>query len=76
MKLVDAAPQPARLTQLWRSRFYAAKLYASAGLLSQPQQQLELAWNTKAADPAVGAFLVQVQLARGDVARRNTRCLR
>lgn len=68
VQLVDAAPQPARLTQLWRSRFYAAKLYASSGYVVEAQHQLELAWGTGYADPAVGAFLVQVQLARGDTA--------
>jgi hypothetical protein len=64
--IVDAAPQPARLVQLWRSRFHAAKLLASSGHADQAQHQLELAWGTGAADPAVGAFLAQVQLARGD----------
>lgn len=66
--IVDSAPQPARLVQLWRSRFHASKLYASSGHLAEAQHQLELAWGTGHADPAVGAFLVQVQLARGDLA--------
>jgi hypothetical protein len=71
--IVDAAPQSPALTQLWRSRFYAAKLYASSGHVTEAQKQLELAWGTGAADPAVGAFLVQVQLARGDtVGARQT----
>ena len=68
VQIVDAAPQPATLTQLWRSRFYAAKLYAGAGQLPQAQHQLELAWATGSADPAVGAFQVQVRVARGDLA--------
>jgi len=68
VKIVDKAPQSPKLVQLWRSRFYAAKLYASSGHLPQAQQQLELAWGTGTADPAVGAFLVQVQLAHGDTA--------
>lgn len=67
INIVDAAPQSPRLTQIWRDRFYAAKLLASSGHAAEAQDQLELAWGTGSADPAVGAFLVQVQLARGDI---------
>jgi hypothetical protein len=64
--IVDAAPQPSTLTQMWRSRFFAAKLYASSSDLLRAQRQLEKAWATGYADPAVGAFLVEVKVARGD----------
>lgn len=63
---VDAAPQPARLVQLWRSRFIAAKLYMQAGAPLQAQAQLAIAWSSGAADPAVGIFFAHVCLVNGD----------
>jgi hypothetical protein len=66
--VVDAAPQPATLVQLWRSRFVAAKLYVQAGQPAQAQTQLALAWKTGAADPAVGVFLATVYALNHDFA--------
>lgn len=69
VEVVDTAPQPEHLTQLWRSRFIAATLYASAGDLNAAERQLSLAWATKSAEPAVGVFLAQVQISRGATLR-------
>jgi hypothetical protein len=66
--VIDAAPQPAALTQLWRSRFVAAQLYTKSGLLAKAQEQTALAWMTGAADPAVGVYLANLYYAQGDVA--------
>jgi hypothetical protein len=66
VRVIDAANQPPTLVQLWRSRFIAAKLFVQAGDLSRAQDQLRLAWQTHAADPAVGVFLVNVCLANHD----------
>lgn len=72
-QIVEAAPQPESLTQLWRNRFFAAKLYASSGNLVAAERQLTISWATKHADPAVGVFLAEVQIALGDIeqARRT-----
>jgi hypothetical protein len=67
-RVVDSAPQPATLTQLWRSRFVAARLYAAAGALPQAQEQAARAWMSGAADPAVGLFLADLYLHSGDLA--------
>jgi hypothetical protein len=64
--IVDAAPQPAALTQLWRSRFNASQLYAKSGMLAKAQEQSALAWMTGAADPAVGVYLANLYYAMGD----------
>lgn len=66
--VVDAAPQPATLVQIWRSRFIAAKLLVQAGMPKPAEEQLALAWATGAADPAVGAFLATVFAINKDVA--------
>ncbi len=66
--IVDAAPQPATLIQLWRSRFVAARLYAEAGMLAKAKEQTAFAWMTGAADPAVGVFLANLYYATGDAA--------
>lgn len=68
VQTVNAAPQPERLTQLWRSRFVASQLYATGGQLALAQQQAALAWITGAADNAVGVYLTQMYLANGDIA--------
>lgn len=68
VRIVDASKQAKNLVQLWRSRFIAAKLLVQSGQIAHGREQLELAWNTYAADPAVGAFLAEVQLAQQDVA--------
>lgn len=67
VRIADAAPQPPGLTQIWRTRFFAAHLYAGVGDLARARQQLALAWNTGKADPAAGAFLVRVHLSRGEI---------
>ncbi len=67
VRIVDASNQPQTLVQLWRSRFIAAKLLIQARQVLKGREQLELAWNTDAADPAVGAFLAEVQLSQQDV---------
>lgn len=64
--IVNAAPQPEKLTQLWRSRFVASQLYATSGQLALARQQVALAWMTGAADNAVGIYLVQLYIATGD----------
>lgn len=66
--IVDSAPQPATLIQLWRSRFVAARLYAEAGMLAKAKEQTAFAWMTGAADPAVGVFLANLYYATGDAA--------
>lgn len=66
--VVNAAPQPTTLIQLWRSRFVASQLYATSGQLNQAVRQSALAWMTGAADPAVGVYLVRLYLATGDPA--------
>jgi hypothetical protein len=66
--VVDTAPQPGVLTQLWRSRFVAAQLYTKSGLLAQAQTQTAIAWMTGAADPAVGVYLANLYYAQGDAA--------
>jgi protein O-mannosyl-transferase len=64
--IVDAAPQPAGLNQLWRSRFIAAQLYLAAGMLPNAQEQDALAWITGAADPAIGIHLANIYYLEGD----------
>lgn len=64
--VVDAANQPAALTQLWRSRFVASRLYLAAGEPVLAQTQAALAWMTGAADPAVGIFLANLYYINGD----------
>jgi len=66
VSVIEAAPQPGRLVQLWRSRFIAAKLYVQAGRVVPALEQLKLAWATGAADPAVGVFLSTVYLMNHD----------
>ena len=68
VRTVNAAPQPATFTQLWRSRFVASQLYATDGKLALAQQQAALAWMTGAADSAVGVYLVHLYLAQSDIA--------
>ena len=68
ISVVNAAPQSGKLTQVWRSRFVAARLYQSAGLLPQAIQQAALAWMTGAADPAVGVFLANLYYVAGNQA--------
>ena len=68
VSVVDAAPQPATLTQLWRSRFIAAQLYTKSGMLAKAQEQTAFAWMTGAADPAVGVYLANLYYLNGDLA--------
>jgi hypothetical protein len=64
--IVDAAPQPAQLMQLWRTRFMASRLYLDAGKPQIAQGQAALAWTTGAADPAVGVFLANLYYINND----------
>lgn len=64
--IVDGAPQPEHLTQLWRNRFLAATLFASAGNLVAAERQLEIAWSSGGAEPAAGVFLAQIQFSNGN----------
>ncbi len=66
VRMVDTAPQPAMLTQLWHSRFIAATLYEEAGQPLLAQTQAALAWKTGAADPGVGMFLAALYDNNGD----------
>lgn len=68
VEIVDSAPQPADLTQIWRSRFGAATLYASAGMLADAQQQAALAWASGGADLSVGIFLSSLYYHNNDPA--------
>lgn len=56
----DSSGQPDRLTQIWRVRFVAARLFLDAHQLELAQEQAALAWMSGAADPAVGVFLANV----------------
>jgi protein O-mannosyl-transferase len=67
-KIVDAAPQPQSDTALWRIRFTAAILYASGGNLYEAQRQAALAWDTHAADPAIGIELANLMIDNHDFA--------
>lgn len=64
--ILNAAPQPPTLRQIWGSRFDAAELYLRSGQLQEAQQQAELAWATGATDPPVGVFLATVYHLAGD----------
>ena len=66
--IVDAAPQPATLHQIWGSRFDAAELYLRSGHPQQAQHQAALAWMTGAAEPPAGVFLANVYYLNGDPA--------
>lgn len=64
--VVDSAPQPARLTQIWRNRFTASRLYLAAGEVSKATNQAAIAWMSGAADPAVGLYLANLYFQLGD----------
>ena len=66
--IVDAAPQPQSNTSVWRTRFIAATLYLRGGDLHEAQRQAELAWDTNAADPAIGTLLARLQIDNHDFA--------
>ncbi len=65
--VADAAPQPQYLTQIWRSRFVASRLFLAGGDAMEAQRQADLAWRTGVADPAVGLFLSNMYFLNGDV---------
>lgn len=65
-EIVDAAPQPASNTSVWRTRFMAADLYARGGQPDEAQRQAALTWSTGAADPSVGIFLARLQIYNHD----------
>ena len=65
--IVDAAPQPQSNTPVWRTRFIAATLYLRGGNLHEAQRQAALAWDTNAADPAVGTLLARLQIDNHDL---------
>jgi hypothetical protein len=65
-KIVDATPQPQSNTPVWRVRFMAADLYARGGQPDEAQRQAALAWNTGAADPAIGILLANLQIYNHD----------
>jgi predicted Zn-dependent protease len=64
--IVDAAPQPGTLTQLWRSRYIASNLYLAANQPIAAEQQVSLAWKTGVADPAVGMLLANLEYVNGN----------
>jgi len=64
---VNAAPQPPKLIQLWRSRFAAARLYLSAGMSAEGVEQTILTWKAGATDNAIGVFLANLYYVNGDV---------
>lgn len=64
--MVDAAPQPENLTQKWRSRFVAARLFAEEGQFDEAINQAAKAWMSGSADPAVGVYLANLYFAAGD----------
>ena len=66
--IVDAAPQPGALIQLWRSRYIASNLYLAAGQSNKAEQQVSLAWKTGHAEPAVGLLLANLEYINGNVA--------
>ncbi|OOG59669.1 hypothetical protein B0E48_02365 [Rhodanobacter sp. C03] len=66
--IVDAAPQPGALIQLWRSRYIASNLYLNAGQYIKAEQQASLAWETGHADPAIGLLLANLEYVNGNVA--------
>lgn len=66
VELVDQAPQPARLTQLWRNRFVASQLYIYDGNLTEGVTQAALAWSTGAADPSIGIYLANLYWLQGN----------
>ncbi|OOG45417.1 hypothetical protein B0E50_14435 [Rhodanobacter sp. C01] len=66
--IVDAAPQPGALIQLWRSRYIASNLYLAAGEYIKAEQQVSLAWKTEHADPAIGFLLANLEYVNGNVA--------
>ena len=64
--IVNAAPQPATLTQIWRSRFVAAQLYFHDGLTDEAIVQAAQAWMSGKADTAVGVYLARLYYSKGD----------
>ncbi|MBB6187256.1 hypothetical protein [Rhodanobacter sp. MP7CTX1] len=66
--VVNAAPQPATLTPLWRTRFNAARLYLAAGMNAQGMEQTARAWMPGTADVAVGILLARLYYNNGDPA--------
>lgn len=66
VRIVDAAPQPGTLMQIWRSRYIASRLYLDADQLVEANQQASLAWESRSADPAVGMFLANLEYINGD----------
>lgn len=66
VEVVNAAPQPQSLTQIWRSRFNAAELYLLAGEPQKAETQAALAWMPGTADTSVGVYLANLYRVNGD----------
>lgn len=64
--IVDASNQAPGLLPVWRMRFIAARLYATAGDARSAQTQAALAWMPGTADTAVGVFLAGLYYSTGD----------
>jgi hypothetical protein len=67
-EIVDAAPQPGALIQLWRSRYIASNLFMDSGQYVKAEQQVSLAWATGHADPSIGLLLANLEYLNGNVA--------
>jgi hypothetical protein len=66
VKAVDSAPQPARVMQLWRTRFNAAKLYLADGYPDKAREQTAMVWMTGSADLPIGIFLANLYFLNND----------
>lgn len=63
-RFADASRQPERIFVKWKLRALSADLYARAGRVDDADAQATLAWDSGAADPAVGFLLASMQIEK------------
>lgn len=67
-EMAERSGQPSRLTQVWRMRFVASRLFLAANQLARAQEQAALAWMSGRADLAVGVYLANLYYLSNDSA--------
>jgi hypothetical protein len=66
MEFLDRQPAGNAMHHHWRLRFLAAKLFHHAKANEQSRKQLEIAWQSPAAEAPVGAMLTAMLINSGD----------